>query len=109
MDLPCALAATQDRLREHFGVVVVPNENSTAAQNHTSAEFNANFGLLYSAYSLPNFALPLFSGILIASIGARWMNVGLATLCLAGQVIFALATSTKVPGATKPRRVGGTA
>ena len=32
---------------------------------------NAEFGLLYSAYSVPNVVVPLFGGILLDRIGVR--------------------------------------
>jgi hypothetical protein len=42
------------QLKEHFGVPVFLNESSTAAQNATAAQFNLDFNLLYTLYSLPN-------------------------------------------------------
>jgi hypothetical protein len=47
-------AGTQQTLKENFNVPLMVNASTTAAVNATVAQFNLNFNLLYSLYSLPN-------------------------------------------------------
>lgn len=49
------------------------------------------FGLLFSAYSLPNLAMLLVSGVFIDRIGAHRASAIFASLCLVGAVLTAVA------------------
>ncbi len=51
---------------------------------------SAQFGYLYSAYSLPNFVMLLVGGMLIDRIGTRIGGMLFAGLCLLGTVVTAL-------------------
>ena len=50
-----------------------------------------HFGLLFSAYSLPNLAMLLVSGVFIDRIGARKATTIFAAICLVGAVLSAVA------------------
>ncbi|KAH9126828.1 hypothetical protein AeMF1_002756 [Aphanomyces euteiches] len=53
------------------------------------------FSLSYSLYSIPNVALPFFGGMLVDKFGVRSMALVLASLLLAGQLVFAFGCSIK--------------
>ncbi|RYG52888.1 hypothetical protein EON67_00120 [archaeon] len=47
-------SATQSALREHFGIPLAVNANTSAAGNVSVTAFNADYQLLFSLYSFPN-------------------------------------------------------
>jgi hypothetical protein len=47
-------AGTQQTLKEQFNIPLKVNSSTPASVNATVAQFNLNFNLLYSLYSLPN-------------------------------------------------------
>ncbi len=49
-----------------------------------------DFGLLYGAYSYPNFIMPFLGGILLDRIGVRLGGMTFAGLCAAGALLTAL-------------------
>ncbi len=55
----------------------------------TTQEFEYNFGLLYSLYSMPNIILPFIGGILMLNFGVRFVHIVCATLIALGQLTFA--------------------
>jgi len=67
------------------------NTNSTPSTmpRLTATQFNG----LYSAYSFPNTILPFFGGILVDKLGCRKMILIFSCFLIAGQAIFAFATS----------------
>ena len=67
------------------------NTNSTASgmPKLTATQFNG----LYSAYSFPNTVLPFFGGVLVDKLGCRKMILIFTTFLIAGQAIFAFATT----------------
>lgn len=82
-------AATQVALRTYFQVPQTINENSTTAQNTTFADFNVNYELLYSTYSLPNTVWPVMAGALVDKLGARAANIASTSISLVGHGIVA--------------------
>lgn len=88
-------AGTQVALREYFGSPPSINENSTAAQNATFADFNVRFQLLYSTYSLPNTVWPVAAGALVDRLGARASNVASTSIALAGHGLVAAGIATQ--------------
>jgi MFS family permease len=88
-------AGTQVALREYFGAPPTINENSTAAQNATFADFNVRFQLLYSTYSLPNTVWPVAAGALVDRLGARASNVASTSIALAGHGLVAAGIATQ--------------
>jgi len=52
--------------------------------------FEYNFNLLYSIYSLPNTMLPLIFGVLVTVYGARNIYIILNFFVILGQIIFSL-------------------
>lgn len=53
-------------------------------------KFHAQFGLLYTVYSIPNFILVFFGGILGDKIGLRLAGLVFVSLVLSGSVVVAL-------------------
>lgn len=56
----------------------------------------AQYGLLFSYYSIPNFIIVLIGGILVDKIGIRKAGILFATLCTAGIVLTAAAPVFKL-------------
>jgi predicted MFS family arabinose efflux permease len=56
----------------------------------------AQYGLLYSYYSIPNFIIVLIGGILVDRIGTRRAGLLFATLCAVGITMTAAALSFKL-------------
>ena len=54
-----------------------------------AANFDYDFQLLYSVYSLPNIALPLLGGVLVDRAGVRFSLLLFSTLITLGQCLFA--------------------
>ena len=82
-------AATQVALRSYFNVPQTINENSTQIQNTTYTNFNVNYELLYSTYSLPNTVWPIMAGALVDKLGARASNIASTSISLVGHGIVA--------------------
>lgn len=83
-------------MRERFGVPLETNENSTAAENRTVAQFNVDFNLLYTLYSVPNTVLPLFGGALVDRFGARVVTVSTVLIAAVGQLGFTLGADARL-------------
>jgi MFS family permease len=60
-----------------------------------SDEFEFQFNLLYTVYSLPNVILPFFGGHIVDCFGAPVCLAGFAFLCWTGQLLFALGALVK--------------
>ena len=60
-----------------------------------SNEFEFQFNLLYTLYSLPNVILPFFGGYVVDSFGAPVCLGGFAFLCWVGQLTFAVGAAVK--------------
>ena len=73
-------AALHDQLRDHF-------------RHMPQTEFEYQFNLLYSAYSLPNVILPFFGGVFVDRYGAE--NCCLVFLCIIsiGQLLVSVGVS----------------
>lgn len=84
------LAGFPAQMREQFGMVPSPpNSNSTAsgALDTAESEFNVNFNLLYSLYSIPNVILPLFGGMLTDAFGAGRLTAVLSAAITVGAMV----------------------
>lgn len=64
-----------------------------SSKGTTSSDFEYNYNLMYSVYSLPNILLPLLGGLLIFKYGCRIMFLVFCFLILCGQLIFAMGCS----------------
>ena len=53
-------------------------------------EYQTNFNLLYTVYSIPNIVLPFFGGYFTDLWGARVVNIICASFILCGQVVVAV-------------------
>lgn len=60
-----------------------------------SNEFEVQFNLLYTVYSLPNVILPFFGGFVVDSFGAPMCLGVFAFLCWVGQLMFAVGALVK--------------
>lgn len=80
-------AGTQQALRGYFNVPDSINASSSAADMALFEQFNTDYQLLYSLYSLPNTVLPLFGGALVDRLGVRFMVVICSLVALAGQCL----------------------
>jgi MFS family permease len=60
-----------------------------------NADFELAFNLLYTVYSFPNVILPFFGGSLVDKFGSALCLTFFASLCAAGQLIFAIGASYK--------------
>ena len=56
----------------------------------TDKQFQTNFNLLYTVYSIPNIVLPFFGGYLVDRFSARAVNVLCSSFILTGQLLVAL-------------------
>ena len=78
-DIPAALHA---QLQEYM-------------EDHSKEEFELEFNLLYTVYSIPNIILPFIGGTLVDQLGASFMVPVLASFCVVGQAIFTLGSAQK--------------
>jgi MFS family permease len=60
-----------------------------------NADFELAFNLLYTVYSFPNVILPFFGGSLVDKFGSALCLTFFASLCAAGQFMFAIGASYK--------------
>jgi MFS family permease len=51
---------------------------------------DAKFGEMYSVYAFPNMVIPLFGGYIIDSLGVRTALFATYSVCLLGNLIFAI-------------------
>ena len=58
-------------------------------------EFQYQFNMLYSVYSLPNVILPIYSGRVINRLGLGWAMVVMSSWVFAGVFFFAVGVSAK--------------
>ena len=75
----------------------IPAALKTQLKNFTNhpSDFETNFSLLYTLYSVPNIVLPFFGGFFVDKLGANLCLIIFASLIAGGQAIFALGLSTK--------------
>jgi hypothetical protein len=78
-DIPAALHA---QLQEYMG-------------DHSKEQFELEFNLLYTVYSIPNVILPFIGGALVDQLGASFMVPMFVSFCVVGQAIFTLGTARK--------------
>eukprot|EP00941_MAST-03F_sp_MAST-3F-sp1_P005548 g5548.t1 len=79
-------SALHDQLFDKFSVEPV---------NMQSAQFEYNFNMLYTVYSLPNILLPILGGVLVDGFGASRMVFIFAVLVVFGQLIVSLGVSAQ--------------
>lgn len=92
----CPNAATAGMLREYMGVPLHLDGNSSAATNQSVIDFGADYGFLYTTYSIPNMVMPLFGGVLLDFFGIRRVMVVLSVISTAGHFFFAFGAAAKV-------------
>ena len=56
----------------------------------THKQYQTNFNLLYTVYSIPNIVLPFFGGYFTDLWGARTVNIICSSFILCGQLLVAL-------------------
>jgi hypothetical protein len=78
-DIPAALHA---QLQEYM-------------EDHSKEQFEVEFNLLYTVYSIPNIILPFIGGALVDQLGASFMVPILSSFCVVGQALFTLGATRK--------------
>ena len=73
-------AALHDQLRDHFRHVPL-------------TEFEYQFNLLYSTYSLPNIVLPFFGGVFVDKYGAENCCLAFLSIITVGQILVLVGVS----------------
>lgn len=84
-DNPSALHA---QMSERF-----VNETSATGASMSSSEFEVNFNLLYTFYSLPNVILPLFGGIITDKFGSSKLIMVFISIIALGQALVSVGVS----------------
>jgi len=68
-----------------------PSALNKEIQKHCAAsDFDYDFNMLYSAYSIPNIVLPLILGVGVDRVGVRWAIAALAVCVMVGHAVVSL-------------------
>ena len=60
-----------------------------------ATNFETNYALLYTVYSIPNIILPFFGGYIVDYFGAPLTLIIFSVFILAGQIVFAFGASVE--------------